>query len=622
MNSKNQNYHSYYTFLLIQQKLQAMNLENLRHLAIQCQLDPFQNLQILIQELSKTLTLQTLGTFNANPSKILPPMSSGSSNVISHNFKETLQKYYVFSNLEKNYHNLLIANSTNSNLSPNQNQSDLSQIKAQLLINAEFNKLESQLTNMSQRKLCICNSINNNQIKDNETKFIQCSINSCNSIFHEKCINSIKTSPNFKCPKCILAQMDPFSKVLSQVSDFLFIPNQNDNMEYDFFFSLDQNHIRAMLENPNVGLEIRSIRLNTKEVHETTWIDYGEVFMNNMKFAQLLPLNLNVSLKKRKDENFFTRENIICGNNFLKVITKKSSSNEQNQFRFCENSKHLMAVFLVEKQNWSQVKQNIQTLDEKSCIEKIIKKFILDGSDNTSTDAILKVDKITISLIDALDLKPIVTPARGQSCEHSQCFSLENYLKAMENTHPRNFKCPICKAPCYNLYIDGYFVNILKDSKKNYKNINEITFFRDGSYQINDMPKERESMIEEIRAEDVFPHNQFHIQISNEPKNQSDVIIIEEDEPIKQMQQKIDLTNLNFQNLQNINATLYNNINEQNLWNLKQTQFQMYLGQISQNPQGINQQNFGNLLMSNDQILRKEMEMKKCFQVGYDGFRK
>jgi hypothetical protein len=82
-----------------------------------------------------------------------------------------------------------------------------------------------------------------------------------------------------------------------------------------------------------------------------------------------------------------------------------------------------------------------------------------------------------------INLKTIKTPARGKYyyylvtlryCKHLQCFSLENYVKAIYSS--KKWKCIICKVRCYDFYVDSYFLEILKSFTENKIKIIEISF--------------------------------------------------------------------------------------------------------------------------------------------------
>jgi len=643
MNAKNSNILSY-IFLLTQQKLKSLNLETIRQLAIQFHLDPTQNFSFLISELSQILFLQTIGTQGQNS---VPYASTGSENMHAYmqSYNETLQKYLLFSNIEKNYYNLMMSNSMRVSGLFQGNLEEQKKIQSQMMINnmncakmgcSQIKNPSSlelpKIQDFSKDKNCICNQ--ENQIKENFNKIIQCTNLHCKSSFHEKCIDQSVSGDDFECPKCVLSSIDPFNRVIAQISEYFSIPTQNENLVYDLMFVINQDQMKKIMENQNVGIEIRSIRLNSKEMYETTWIDYGEIFLNNSKIHDLSPLNVSISLKKRKDEKIFTRESLNMGINFLKVVTKKITSMEKNQFKFCENAKHLIAIYLVEKQSWAQVSNSVRVLDERICHQKVLKKFILNnGSEKNNDDLAIKVDKITISMIDALDLSLIETPARGANCDHLQCFSLENYLKMMENSLPRKFQCPICKARSYNLYIDGHFLRILKEAKILRKNFSEITFLKDGSYLINENLQEKDNSIEELKCEDVFNHEEFCWNTakndfrelpstSNHMKN-PDVIIIEDEEPMKTQPMMMPIFN-NQQNpmfLQNYSNNMFFN-NDMNMLKMKQLQMQMGSFQMPQNQQ-FSQPNFTQGPAWNESVVRNQMEMERhwqAMQAGTNGY--
>ena len=57
-------------------------------------------------------------------------------------------------------------------------------------------------------------------------------------------------------------------------------------------------------------------------------------------------------------------------------------------------------------------------------------------------------------------------PARGDQCEHIQCFDLESYLRA--NSDRLTWKCPICKqsALIEHVIIDDYLEKIINELKE------------------------------------------------------------------------------------------------------------------------------------------------------------
>ena len=637
MNAKNPNLLSY-VFMLTQQKLKSLNLETIRQLAIQFHLDPNQNLSFLISELSQIFFLQTVGSQSNVPN--WGPV--GQENLYMQNYNEALQKYMLLSNLEKNYYNLLMSNSMRPNGLMQGNLEEQKKLQSQMMLNGMLgpkagsssptigNAFDLPKTqDFSKEKSCICNG-QISPFKEQFNKIIQCTNSQCNSTFHEKCINC-SPAEDFECPKCVLSSIDPFNHVISQISDYFYIPNQNENFIYDLMIFLNQDHMKKIMENPNVGIEIRSVRLNSKEMFETTWIDYGEIFLNNNKIHELTPLNVSISLKKRKDEKIFTRDSLTLGVNFIKIVTKKITQQEKNQFKFCENAKHLMAVFLVEKQGWNQVRDNVPLLDLNACHQKVLKKFVLGNGSEKNDETAFKVDKINISMLDTLDLNLIETPARGANCDHLQCFSLENYLKMMEVSFPRKFQCPICKSRSYNLYIDSFFLKILKEAQASGKTFSEITFRKDGSYSLNESQQDKDSSCcEELKGDEAFRSEEFcwtngkndytDLPTASTSKKSQDVIVIEEEEPMKE--QPMVMPRFPMQQAQMMMPNMANNMMLSDIQMIKMKQLQMSLNQMPAQfqPQFGQQQNYPQMNGWNDSFAaRNQIEMERIWQVMQTG---
>lgn len=66
----------------------------------------------------------------------------------------------------------------------------------------------------------------------------------------------------------------------------------------------------------------------------------------------------------------------------------------------------------------------------------------------------------------------------------------------MSNNTTNKFKCPICKRKCSEFYVDVYIQGIYKEHRKKLKEIKEILFKNDGTYQVD-----TEDITEEIKEE-------------------------------------------------------------------------------------------------------------------------
>ena len=86
----------------------------------------------------------------------------------------------------------------------------------------------------------------------------------------------------------------------------------------------------------------------------------------------------------------------------------------------------------------------------------------------------IQVESLTVALTDFFDSQLLKTPVRGTLCDHIQCFSLENMSFMMHKAAPRKWRCPICKAKCFEFIIDSYQMMIITLIRKHSLPIEEL----------------------------------------------------------------------------------------------------------------------------------------------------
>ncbi|KAH9518349.1 E3 SUMO-protein ligase pias1 [Bulinus truncatus] len=134
-----------------------------------------------------------------------------------------------------------------------------------------------------------------------------------------------------------------------------------------------------------------------------------------------------------------------------------------------------MAVYLVKKLTsdilLSRLKQfgNHHSDHTKALIKE---KLAQDPDSEIATTS------LRVSLICPLGKMRIQIPCRASICTHLQCFDASTFL--MMNERKPTWMCPVCDRPCpYDkLIIDGYFVEIFKQSPT----CSDIIFHEDGSW--------------------------------------------------------------------------------------------------------------------------------------------
>lgn len=96
-----------------------------------------------------------------------------------------------------------------------------------------------------------------------------------------------------------------------------------------------------------------------------------------------------------------------------------------------------------------------------------------------------KLESIDISLFCPLTHSRMVTPVRGQYCNHIHCFDGEAFCNLMWQKPSPKWKCPICKGytPLSQLVVDGFIMEILASVPENVKS---VEFTSDGSWRIKE----------------------------------------------------------------------------------------------------------------------------------------
>ncbi|BFY97268.1 hypothetical protein BsWGS_00310 [Bradybaena similaris] len=134
-----------------------------------------------------------------------------------------------------------------------------------------------------------------------------------------------------------------------------------------------------------------------------------------------------------------------------------------------------MAVYLVRKLTSDTLLTRLKQFGNRHSdhTKALIKEKLAQDPDSEIATTSLRV-----SLMCPLGKMRIQIPCRASICTHLQCFDAATYL--MMNERKPTWMCPVCDRPCpYDkLIIDGYFVEICRQSPS----CIDIIFHEDGSW--------------------------------------------------------------------------------------------------------------------------------------------
>lgn len=320
----------------------------------------------------------------------------------------------------------------------------------------------------------------------------------------------------YECVECVLYRSDPLHEVRSVLKS----PVLLNNLKIEF--SIDKETYTAISSNENIGIEIRCIRLEEKSI-EPTWPHQGELQLNGRRELEFRPLQINSSLKKRKDEKFFTR-NVSFGTNSLVIkFYPRQDLQKGPETYYC-------GIFVVKRLLPEDLINKVKKTSNRSieeCKKRVIEQFDVGG---------IQIDKLSYPLTCVLDMQPLKTPAKGVHCKHVNCFSLENFVNVWHKNNQRKWQCPLCKLKAYDIIVDSYFLEILQAAeelgvmKSEYP---EVTFDSTGEYTFKGKEKELQKLNKEQknRAESASLQDSKTKKDSNRPaqKKPEEALIVLDD---------------------------------------------------------------------------------------------
>lgn len=115
----------------------------------------------------------------------------------------------------------------------------------------------------------------------------------CCMNYHMTCLglSTKETHKSHVCPRCVIQNIDPMSRPIHTLA------------AVTPFHPVKINHKSFTFMSPKVPIEVRCIRIDNKHGdEENTWPDVGELIFNGKRALEFKPLQVNSSLKKRKDD--------------------------------------------------------------------------------------------------------------------------------------------------------------------------------------------------------------------------------------------------------------------------------------------------------------------------------
>ncbi|CAD8136682.1 unnamed protein product [Paramecium pentaurelia] len=321
------------------------------------------------------------------------------------------------------------------------------------------------------------NDIGNNNISqyDNEYLHIQTNLNQCN---YCKQINGkiklIDIENEVKiCSSCLLEKLNPFKKIIYTLGFLEYQYQQKSQSKIHLDFTITQEQFR----NSGLQLDIRCVMMNKNGLTDFTFPNSCTLLINGVIIKEFKPLIDKSCLKKRKDQcisiNLDTLQNTY-GIQRKYTFTCIEIIPDYKMRQEIPQQIYIFGLFLVQNQKLEQT------------IHSILNQSILSQIKTDVYKNEIKVDKSKVSLVCQYSFDLIKIPARGEFCQHQQCFSLNNYLDMMIHAEHMKWICPICKKNSITLRIDHYQWEIIKKIQQLNIKVEYITVDQNGTLDSKD----------------------------------------------------------------------------------------------------------------------------------------
>ncbi|CAD8052118.1 unnamed protein product [Paramecium sonneborni] len=275
------------------------------------------------------------------------------------------------------------------------------------------------------------------------------------------------------CQSCLFEKLNPFKKIIYNLGylEYQYQSKQQSKIHIDFTIQ------QELFLCPGLQLEIRCVMMNKNGLTDFTFPNSCILQINGAIIQEFKPLIDKSCLKKRKDQCILINLDTIqktYGIQKKYTLTCIEIIPDSKMRQEIPQQIYIFGLFLVQDLSLDQV---IHSIVQKS----ILSQIKIDVYKNE-----IKVDKSKVSLICQYSFDLIKIPARGEFCQHQQCFSLNNYLDMMIHAEHMKWICPICKKNCISLIIDHYQWEILKKLQQLNIKLDYITVNQNGTLDTMD----------------------------------------------------------------------------------------------------------------------------------------
>ena len=137
-----------------------------------------------------------------------------------------------------------------------------------------------------------------------------------------------------------------------------------------------------------------------------------------------------------------------------------------------DNYSYVLGLFLIKRFTDEEIfnyYMDCKQLSFSECFSELKNKFVSDQQDSEIQVQIADNYALVLKTVCPITYTKLKYPAKGENCQHIECFSLPTYIAA--NRKYATFSCPICKKKSVNLVVDKFQMHLFEKLSEDVKDL-------------------------------------------------------------------------------------------------------------------------------------------------------
>ncbi|KAG1050575.1 hypothetical protein G6F43_007166 [Rhizopus delemar] len=252
-----------------------------------------------------------------------------------------------------------------------------------------------------------------------------------------------------------------FFEPIIKITTLKTLPVSNGNVSNSFQFTLNSDQRQLLSKSSQIdGHPIYQIRFFCSKLDHS---------LNNLlvEFPPVCEIRLNGNTISATTLRVLKNKPGTVNPPDITIMTRKKDTNRVELVHGSISQSYIAGIFIVKR---TPIQAIINEIKKRRISKESILKELQERQENEQDIAL---QSQTLLMKCPLAFSRIKIPIRSIHCHHLQCFDANTFL--LMNEQRPTWACPVCniKIESYNhLILDGYFMEILKNTPKHIESVN------------------------------------------------------------------------------------------------------------------------------------------------------